>query len=330
MKLKIPKKVLQTLDYLIMFDPISLIMVGLVTLAGFAAQEAAVSNSPAWWVTGFDLNTFLSFAAVLLVSGGILILNQINHVENEDKPNQLSPIENGQIEPENAKKIAVIAMILGLGALLLIQKLLLAGFAVIITAIRAAGHNLLNISKKEKGVLWLLSNVVFTILLFGFGWQIKGSLNLATLKMFAPYLLEIVSLLTLIFLLDGNMLYKSYKDGEEIVHMGDRGHLIWLAAVLALGAFLWGLKLGDPMLTHSLLLGLVLYIILVFKVNHLWIVRTVSYTLFFFVFFSSSQYPWFFVFAVIAYYLSKNYYDQRYEIRFPNFGNIEETGEKNA
>src|SRR6056297_2851598 len=206
MKLKIPKKVLQALDYLILFDPISLIMVVLVTLAGFASQSAVANNSPAWWVTGLSLNTFLSFAAILLVSGGILILNQINHVENEDKSNQLSPVENGQIEPENAKKIAVIAMIIGLASLLLIQKLLLAGFAVIIVATRAVGHNLLNISKKEKGVMWLVSNIVFAILLFGFGWQIKGSLNLTTLKMFGPYLLEIVSLLILIFLLDGNML----------------------------------------------------------------------------------------------------------------------------
>jgi hypothetical protein len=329
MKLKLPKQVLQVLNYPMIFDFISILLVLLVTLAGHATQQMVLNGKPAWWVTEFNLSTLLAFASVFLFSGAIFILNQINHRETKAKSNKISPIETGEVDPGIAKKIAVVAIIIGLAALLLFQKLLLVGLAIVMILFRGLLHNVLKISKKESGILWIIFNLVFAALLFIFGWMIKGAFNPGQWQYFMPYLLQSLSLLILIFLLNGNRLYKSYKDGEEIIHMGDRKLLIWFASLLAAAAFYVGLKNNDPLISHSLLLSLVLYIILVFKLNHLWILRTVAYTILFFVFFISSQYPWFFFFAVIVYYLSKKYYHDKYGILFPNFGNIEETGAEN-
>jgi len=329
MKLKLPKQVLQVLNYPMIFDLISILLVLLITLAGHATQQMVVDGEPAWWVTGFNLSTLLAFASVFLFSGGIFILNQINHREINAKRNKISPIETGEGDSAVAKKIAVVAIIVGLAALLLFQKLLLVGLAVVMILFRGVVHNVLKISKKESGILWIIFNLVFAALLFIFGWMIKGGFNPGQWQYFVPYLLQSLSLLILIFLLNGNRLYKSYQDGEEIVHMGDRKFLIWFASLLTAAAFYLGLKNNDPLISHSLLLSLVLYIILVFKLNHLWIQRTVAYTIMFFVFFISSQYPWFFLLAVIIYYISKKYYHDKYGILFPNFGNIEETGVEN-
>ncbi|MCF7885156.1 MAG: hypothetical protein K9M80_01555 [Candidatus Marinimicrobia bacterium] len=329
MKIKIPNKILDALDYIIMFDPVSLILVLLVTLAGYATQQMVVYDSPPWWVTGFNTRTLIAFISTFLCNGGILILNQLNHREKQIKASQLSPVENGNIESSVAKKTAVLAITIGLAALLLIQKLFLAGVIIVIFLVRGILHNFLKVSKKRKGGLWLVSNFIYALLLFIFGWLIKGTLQSQIGSYSLPYLTQAFSFLILILLMNGNMLYKTYKDGEEIVHMGDRKYLIWLSFALAVVSFVVGLKNNDPLITHSMLLSLVLYLILIFKLNHLWIQRTLSYSLLFFIFFISSQYPWFFLFAVVAYYLAKKYYKDRYEIQFPNFGNIEMAGEEN-
>lgn len=325
MKIKIPESILAALDYFIMFDPISLVLTLLVALSGYATQQMVATDSPPWWETGFDLTVFLAFLSVFLFAGGIFILNQINHKENQVKTNHLSPIESGNINFKIAKKIAVIALIVALAVLLLLQKLMLAAFVIIIILIRGLLHNFLQISKKEKGILWLVSNVIFANLLFLFGWLIKGTLDFNLWRYFAPYSFQTVSLLILIFLLDGNKLYKSYKEGDKVVQMGENRIMIWLSAILAVSAFLLGLENNDPLISHSMLLSLVLYLFLIFKLDHLWIVRTISYSLLFFVFFISSQYPWFFLFAIISYYVSKKYYSNRMDIEFPNFGSIEQT-----
>jgi len=330
MKIKIPKKILMALDYLIIFDPISLIFVLLITLAGYGSQQMVVAGNPPWWVTAFNIQNLLFFTAIFLISGSIFILNQNNHYYQKSRKNKLSPIEKGDVDGKIAKKIAVIAMIVGLAIMLLFQKLFLVGVALIIVILRGFLHNLLNINKKDKGGLWIFSNLIFASLLFLFGWLIKGAISPEIVVYYLPYLAQSVSFLILVFLLDSNMLYKSYKNGEEIIHMGDRKFLIWLAGLMAVIAFALGLRNNDPLISHSMLLALVLYIILIFKVNHLWIVRTISYSALFFVFFISSQFPWFFLFAVIAYYLAKKYYHDRFDLIFPNFGNIEELEENDV
>ena len=78
MRIKIPKKILAALDYLIMFDPVSLILVILVTLAGYATQQMVIVDNPPWWITECNVTTFLIFAAIFLVAGGIFILNQVH------------------------------------------------------------------------------------------------------------------------------------------------------------------------------------------------------------------------------------------------------------
>ena len=329
MKIKLPDKVLDLLNYVIIFKPISLILVLIAVVGGYSTAAIVEQGSPIWWNFAFNFKTFINFMAPVLFSGGIFILNQNNHYKNSDLLNNFSPIENGEINLQITQKIAMISIIIALAGLLLVQELFLALFAAVIIGFRGYLYNFLNISRKETRLYWTIANLIFGVLLFGYGWRIGTSNFAQFFQYLLPYSAYMISILILIPLLEGDILYEKLNPEDEMIYYKNKKLLIWFSALLGIGGFLLALQANDPASAHALLLAIVLYLFLAINLNRLWILRTISYSSLFMVFFLGSEFPFLLIFSIICYFISKKYHRDKYEAEYPNFGTLRTENQKN-
>jgi len=75
----------------------------------------------------------------------------------------------------------------------------------------------------------------------------------------------------------------------------------------------------DPIITHPVLLSLPLYVIMLFKPNNVWVLRTIRYPLLFIGLMLCVQFPYFFIVLFLNFYISKFYYINRFNLDYPTF-----------
>jgi len=152
---------------------------------------------------------------------------------------------------------------------------------------------------------------------FLFGWQIAIGLGIKAFIFGLPYLLGWLSVY---------LLTTQYSDRESLQQNESEEQapepnrlLIWIAAGLYLLAFAGGIIARDPVLSVAAMLASPLFIILVFRPNVIWMVRTVRYAFLFIALVVCVEYPWLFAMLLLYYYVWKFYYLNRWGVNYPTF-----------
>jgi len=325
MKFKINPKYLKPLDYLFILRPTLFFPVWVATLAGYAAYFLH-NNTIVWWNFHFSWSILFNFILITLCCGGAFILNQLHDIETDKENKKLFLIAENIVSQSVAKKVgyALIGITL---VLFLIQNLALFLIAAGVVLIGGYCYNYNPFAWKNKPIMGILTNmIVVGLLLFMFGWRLGGAIAIDTIGYAVPYILAIgsIAILTTIPDMEGDRntgkVTFAVRYGEKIS--------IWVSFIMIALAFVIGLLNDDPVISHSILISSPLYIILLFKQDLTWVLRTIRYPILFIALFLSVEFPYFFVVILANYYLSKIYYATRFNLDYPSFKIEEETHDK--
>jgi len=315
MRIKIPLKWLKPLDYLFILRPTLFFPVWIITLAGYAAYDFA-ENGVAWWRMQFDWRILLNFTVITLVAGAAFIFNQLQDVDTDRDNRKLFLISDQHVPAGWAKKIALGMISLGL-LVFLFQGIWLFGLLALFTLLWGYLYNFQPFAWKDRPILGILTNILGGMLLFSIGWKMNGPICGQTLRLMIPYVLAWGSVALLTTIPDRTGDQKHAKKTFAVAY-GDQ-LTIWMAFAWVAIGFLVGMKFGDPVITHSILLSSPLYIIMLFRPNPVWVLRTIRYGLLFIALFLCAEFPLFFIAILLNFYLARVYYINRFGLDYPTF-----------
>ncbi len=326
MKFNINPRFLKPLDYFFILRPTLFFPVWVATLAGYATFHL-YDNAIVWWNFHFSWRILLNFLLITLCCGGAFILNQLHDIETDKENRKLFLIAENIVSQSVAKKIGY--GLIGITLLLfLFQNLSLFLIALGVVLIGGYCYNYDPFAWKNKPVMGVLTNmIVVGLLLFMFGWRLGGPLKISTLLYAVPYILAIgsIAILTTIPDMEGDRITGkitfAVRFGEKLS--------IWISFVIIALAFIVGLINDDPVISHSILISSPLYVILLFKQDLTWVLRTIRYPILFIALFLSVEFPYFFIAILANYYISKIYYATRFNLDYPSF-KIEEEAYDNS
>ena len=312
---KIPLKYLKPLDYLFILRPTLFFPVWIITLAGYSAYST-VNGTVIWWRTSINWLTLFNFFILTLAAGATFILNQLQDIETDRDNKKLFLTSENHIFPKIALKIAYILIGISL-VVYLIQSVLL--FIAIALFILFWGYlyNFAPYKWKDHPILGIITNLVGGVFLFLIGWLMAGDFQLLVFIQMIPYILAwgAVALLTTIPDQEGDAKHDkntfTIKFGEKVT--------IWLAASWVIVGFIIGIKIKDPIITHSTMLSLPLFIIMAFTLKKAWVLRSIRFPLLFLAIILCAQFPYFFLVILINFYVAKFYYINRFNLDYPTF-----------
>jgi len=314
-RFKLPVKIVQPLDYLFIFRPTLFFPIWIITLAGYSIYFMT-NDQLTWWKVSVNWKVIMNFVFLTFAAGGTFILNQIRDIGTDQDNKKLFLISENHIKPGIARIIAYVSMGLAL-IVFLIQSLTL--FILLAVFLIAWGYfyNFKPFVWKDKPWMGVWTNVFAGFVLFLIGWNFAGSMDQNALINVIPYLFAwgSIALLTTVPDMKGDAVHS--KETFSVKY-GIRTS-VWVSTIWAITAFAVGMILDDPIITHAILISLPLYAILVFKMNVVWVLRTIRYSMFFLAMFICFEFPVFFVVILINFYLAKIYYISRFDLDYPTF-----------
>lgn len=313
--LKIPEKYLKPLDYLFILRPTLFFPVWIITLAGYSTHFTA-GETIIWWNTAINWRLFFNFCILTLVAGATFIFNQLQDIESDRDNQKLFLISEEHIHPRTARIIGITLAAIGL-IIFLVQSFQL--FIVLGLFILVWGYlyNYPPFAWKDRALPGIIANLLGGMLLFLIGWMMAGDFSVEVFLWMIPYTLAwgAVALLTTVPDQEGDAKHDkktfAVKYGEKLT--------IWLATGWVFLAFVLGMIINDPIITHPTLLALPLFIITCFNLKKEWVLRTIRFPLLFIGLILCVQFPYFFIVILINYYLAKVYYINRFELDYPTF-----------
>tara|TARA_Y100001968_G_scaffold116093_2_gene105453 strand:+ start:4199 stop:5173 length:975 start_codon:yes stop_codon:yes gene_type:complete len=310
----IHKKIVPYFDKLFLLRPSLFFPVWIMISAGMISSSMQIDRYRIW-INEFNLNTFLVFFGITLVSGATFIINQIHDVESDDINEKLFLFKDN-FSIDFALKLNKILLIAAMISLIPsgISNIVLAS---ILYCIWGVLYNLKPFEYKQNPLMGLLINIVAGLILFLVGWNLNGPLNIHTLYFSLPYLLcfSAVSIVTAIPDIKGDL-----KIGKKTfpIKFGER-FTIFFAMMAVLIAFLMGIGNNDPVISTASLVSLPFYIFNLFSLKLNNVLRTIRFSVFNLGFFLMSVYPYLFLINFINFYLIKYYYWHRFDIHYPSF-----------
>ncbi len=309
------KKVIQPLDYLFIFRPTLFFPVWIMSLAGYNAFFRFNGN-PVWWSWHFDGLIFLNFVAITLAAGATFIINQLQDIETDKINKKLFLISENYVKPEIARRIAFWTIGLTLLFFLLYDWQLFITMSGVVL-IWGYFYNYKPFIWKDKPVLGMVNNFTSGLCLFLSGWGLAGYGQWKAFGYATPYLFAwlAVSMLTTIPDQKGDC---EVKKTTFAVKFGVTG-TVWAATISLALSFGLGMYLDDPVISLAALLSSPLYIIMVFKPNRAWVLRAIRYPMLFIALALCVEFPIFFIVILINFYLSRIYYNLRFNLNYPTF-----------
>ncbi|HCL00676.1 MAG TPA: hypothetical protein DHW42_11305 [Candidatus Marinimicrobia bacterium] len=313
--LKVPVKYLKPLDYLFILRPTLFFPVWIITLAGYSAFST-VNESVIFWRTSVDWMIVFNFFILTLAAGATFILNQLQDIETDRDNKKLFLISENYVQPEKAKKIAYILIAVSL-VIYLVQGILI--FVALALFLLSWGYlyNFPPFTWKDHPISGIITNLIGGIFLFLIGWLMAGEFQTAAFLQMIPYLFAWGSVALLTTLPDEKGDSRHKKETFAIKY--GRKSTVWTAFIWVVLAFAIGMLRHDPIITHPVLISLPLYIIMLFKPNDVWVLRTIRYPLLFIGLMLCVQFPYFFLVLFLNFYISKIYYINRFNLDYPTF-----------
>lgn len=314
---------LKALDYVYLTRPI-LFFPGWTTLiAGyFCATGESHSGfpilatvTPVWWSTPF----ILSIIALGCAMGGGAILNQLKDVETDQKNKKLFILDNKFVPVSHAYIESIILLIT---SLLIAIKLGWSVLGVMLTGILIAGYVYnfppFNLKNSPLGGLW--ANMMMGWLVFVFGWVLIKPANLPMLLLSLPYLFYNTALYLLTTLpdMEGDIATKKItfpvKYGfKNTLRISFFLYILTITgAVLNSDGFLFPVTIAaSPFFLHALIQKTLKPVI-----------SAVKFGIFFFSLGICVKFPPLLGMIVLAFFVTRFYYNQRFGIEYPTFKGV--------
>ncbi len=314
--IKIPQKYVKPLDYLFILRPSLFFPVWIMTLAGYETNKLIINGTSTWWSLNLNLILVLNFLLITLVSGATFIYNQIQDIQTDKENKKLFLISEKYVKIDLAKKIALYLIVISFIGLLIqdLQLSLLIGGVLLFWGYL---YNFPPFQWKDKPIMGVLTNLIAGLLLFLAGWHMAGDITKDAFIYFIPYLCAwaAVCILTTIPDIEGD---KKSQKKTIAIWLGIKT-TVFLTVLIVIIGFIVGMHLDDPVITHSILLSLPIYLIMAFRPERAWILRATRYSILFLGLFLSILYPFFFIALIMNYYISRFYYSNRFGLEYPTF-----------
>jgi 4-hydroxybenzoate polyprenyltransferase len=313
--LKVPIKYLKPLDYLFILRPTLFFPVWIITFAGYSAFST-VNGSVIFWQTSVDWMIVFNFFILTLAAGATFILNQLQDVETDRDNKKLFLVSENYVQPEKAKKIAYVLIAVSL-VIYLVQGILIFVALALFLLLWGYLYNFPPFRWKDHPISGIITNLIGGIILFLIGWLMAGEFQPEAFLQMIPYLFAWGSVALLTTLPDEKGDSRHEKETFAIKY--GRQATVWTAFIWVVLAFAIGMLRHDPIITHPVLLSLPLYVVMLFKPNDVWVLRTIRYPLLFIGLMLCVQFPYFFIVLFLNFYISKFYYINRFNLDYPTF-----------
>jgi len=313
----VKEKYIKKLDYLFIFRPMLFFPIWAMLTAGYGAGYFFNENMR-WWSFELNWSNILMIVLMTVAAGAASMVSMLRQGEHNSRIDELLSKDN--IPPKTAGLIAVISI--GIALLLIgVVNLHLFLLASLFVFLNGFVMNYRPFLWRENIVLKIIAAVFSGLLLFVFGWILSGHVQLQVLYYAIPYLLGWTALYLLADLPENRIENGVYvKKGEQTDGRLARIRISFLLFVLA---FAGGMISKDPVIAIAGLLSSVLFVIILFKPNEVWAVRTLRYPILFILLMLCVEFPLFFIVLLANYYFCKFYYQARFGLYYPTF-HIEE------
>jgi len=321
----IHKNIAPYFDYIFLFRPTLFFAIWVMISIGMYLAHLEFETYPQW-INTINIKRIFLFTSLTLISGSAFITNQLDDVDSDKENNKLFIINN-IISIENAKKIYAISLFLGL-LLILLTNIYNALIGLFIFLVWDILYNNKKIKLRNHPLFGPTCNLFVGILLILSGWLLVMSENNYLFSVFdslsfyfiiqiIPYGICFLSVALLTDIPDekGDKIYG--KKSFSLVFGRLTTNII--SFILVLISFCFGIYLNDPLLSISTICSIPFFLYAIFRNKDKDILRAIRYPIFILNFFTSTIYPYLFLFTFVIFYLSKYYYWHRFNLHYPTF-----------
>ncbi len=313
------KKFLLLFDYFFVLRPTLFFPVWTVSLAGYWAYERAVV-APGWHLDfpGHhfdDLGMIFYLGMLTLLMGAAFLINQLTDVESDRLNNKLYLIASGAIPVKHAEVQSGLLVLVPLG-LLFANHLPVALCAVLIFALTGWAYSCKPLALKNRPWGGLLANLGGSLLIFSFGWLIKGAFSWALFLHALPYIFGVgaVYLLTTIPDLPGDR-----ATGKVTVAVRYDSKRVLRAAVFVDGAaVVLALFMQDFVALTATLLAWPFFYQAARRGDVDAVLRTNKYATLILSLLICWRFPLYLVLLMTIFFVSRWYYAARFKVNYPS------------